>query len=256
MCLLVLAYKVVPGCRLVVAANRDEFHERPTAPAAYWPEAPRVFAGRDLRAGGTWMGVTRTGRFAALTNYRDMSPKREGAPSRGTLVARFLTGVEPAEAFVTRLFAEGNEYDGFNLLAADRHGLYWVSNRGGEPRELEPGICGLSNHLLDTAWPKVTRTRAAFERLLADTRPPRPEELLSLLADRRQAEDDLLPHTGLDLNVERLLSAPFIVSPAYGTRTSTAFVLTGRAASFTETTFGVKGEPIGTVHEDLDIPDD
>lgn len=250
MCLVLLAYEAHPAYRLILAANRDEFYERPTAPAAFWEDAPDVLAGRDLLHGGTWLGVTRAGRVAAVTNFRDPRSKRDGALSRGLLVGDFLRGGQTPGAYLAGLAPRGGDYNGFNLLAGDASGFYYYSNREGVPRELKPGVYGLSNHLLDTPWPKVGRVKeaaaAAIEALagMADGRGGAlaPETFFDILAERAQAADERLPDTGVGLEVERMLSPLFIVSPAYGTRSSTV-VLVGREGrvTFAERTHGAGG---------------
>lgn len=229
MCLILMAYRVRPGYELVVAANRDEFHDRPTAPLTFWDDSPQVLAGRDLREGGSWMGITRAGRFAALTNYRDPHHALPGAPSRGHLVSDYLQGAEPARAYLDRLIPRAGAYNGFNLLLGDETGLYYYSNRAGGVRRLGPGLYGLSNHLLDTPWPKLERGRRALSRVLDRESDPTPEELLCLLADRTPAPDAELPATGVPLEWERWLSPIFIdAAPGYGTRSSTALVVDSR----------------------------
>ena len=225
MCLVLFAYRHVPGYRLVLAANRDEFYARPTAPADFWADAPGLLAGRDLQAGGTWMGVTRAGRYAALTNYRDPTTARTGGPSRGSLVVDALRSPEPPPAFLDRLAPAAARYDGFNLLLGDADGLYYASNRDGRPRAVAPGLHGLSNHLLDTPWPKVRRGKAALADALRE-HPPDPDRLLDLLADAEVAPDADLPNTGVGLAWERALSPLRIVTPDYGTRTSTVLLIT------------------------------
>ncbi|HZG41816.1 MAG TPA: NRDE family protein, partial [Longimicrobium sp.] len=203
MCLIVLAVDRHPRHRLVAAANRDEFYARPTAPAAWWSDAPDVLAGRDLREGGTWMGVTRDGRFAAITNYREMTPPRT-APSRGALVADFLRGAMEAGEYAEDVAARGAAYNGFNLLAGDGEGVFYVSNRAEGVRRLEPGVYGLSNALLDTPWPKVLRARAAMRSALSSTGADGWESgLWEMLGDRVIAADDHLPDTGVGADRER-----------------------------------------------------
>ncbi len=158
MCLIVFAWRQHPDFPLIVAANRDEFYERPTLAADFWADHPEVLGGRDLKEMGTWLGITRKGRFAALTNYRDPLHVRADAPSRGWLVRDFLTGERGAEDYLARLRDRGAAYNGFSLILGDAAGLYYYSNRGEEgPAALAPGVYGLSNHLLDTPWPKVRR---------------------------------------------------------------------------------------------------
>lgn len=226
MCLILFAYEAHPDYRLVLAANRDEFYARPTATAAAWADAPQVVAGRDLCAGGTWMGVTLQGRWAALTNFRDpLEFGREG-PSRGRLVADYLVGESSPEVYLSGLRPRASDFNGFNLLAGDQDSLFWYSNRApGVGQRLAPGTYGLSNHLLDTAWPKVTRGKAALAQLLRDASTLEPDDLLAVLLDRTYAADHELPDTGLARDRERMLSSLFIVSPEYGTRSSTALLI-------------------------------
>jgi uncharacterized protein with NRDE domain len=223
MCLIVFAWQVVPGAPLVAAANRDEYYARPASPAAWWDDHPHVYAGRDLQAGGTWLGVTRSGRFAALTNIRNPAERRTDAPSRGALAADFLTGVITPEYYVQQLREKADRYNGFNLLVGDAEQLVWYSNRGDQDerngRPLAPGLYGLSNALLDVPWPKVVRTKAQFASLLCQGAPE--EAFFEMLADTTQASDCRLPKTGVDIELERLLSPVLIRSPAYGTRVST-----------------------------------
>jgi uncharacterized protein with NRDE domain len=226
MCLILLAHRAHPAYPLVLASNRDELYARPAAPAAVWPDAPRVLAGRDLRGGGTWMGVTRDGRWAALTNHRDPRAERAGAPSRGELVSDYLRGSLPPAEYLARLRPRAPEYNGFNLLLGDAGSALWFSNRAGHAGEpLRPGVHGLSNALLDTPWPKVRRGRRELARLLDDSGEPDPDHLLDVLLDRAYAADHLLPDTGVGMEWERALSASFIATPDYGTRASTALLI-------------------------------
>ena len=238
MCLIVLAWQAHSDYPLILAANRDEFYRRAAAPARFWDEAPQVLAGRDLSAGGTWLGVTRGGRFAAVTNFREPGAP-PGERSRGLLVSAFLQGDLTPLAYAQQVAASGAQYGGFNLLVGDPGELVAVSNRGTDPVRLEPGVHGLSNHLLDTPWPKVEKSRAALHRLLPA---PREEALLGLLADREPAADDTLPDTGVGTEMERLLSPLFIHAPAYGTRASSVILLGHRRLRFVEQGF-VDGEP-------------
>jgi uncharacterized protein with NRDE domain len=228
MCLIALALDAHPSYRLVMAANRDEFYARPTASAGWWADAPDVLAGRDLREGGTWMGVTRGGRVAAVTNYRDPGfAQLAGAPSRGALVADFLRGSADAESYAHDLAGRAARYNGFNLLVGDEDGLFYLSNRTPGVRRLQPGVYGLSNALLDTPWPKVVRAKAAMgDALAAAEGDGWDAPLWDALADRVIAADDSLPDTGVGAERERQLSAPFIRTDAYGTRVSTILTLT------------------------------
>ena len=223
MCLIVFAWKVIPGMPLFAAANRDEFYDRPAAPAAWWDTDPDIFAGRDLRADGTWQGVSRGGRFAALTNIRAVGERRSDAPSRGALVADYLRQEIPPADYVAELAAQADRYNGFNLLVGDCNTLIWYSNRGADdPRNgqaLTAGLYGISNGLLDTPWPKVTRTKASFASLLCQGAPD--DAFFDMLTDTAVASDCRLPMTGVDIEFERMLSAVCIESPNYGTRVST-----------------------------------
>lgn len=248
MCLILIAHEPNARYRLVLAANRDEFYERPTAPAAFWDDAPDVLAGRDLRRGGTWMGVTIGGKVAAVTNFRgpEGRERREKAPSRGHLVSAFVQSDESPARYLEGLRRHARNYDGFNLLVGDAEGLWWYSNRGEEPRELSPGVYGLSNHLLDTPWPKVERGKRALVQLLAGQEEVSPERIFPILADRTPGADRELPDTGVGLELERLLSAPFIRARDYGTRSSTVLLVerTGNA-TFVERRFRPDSEAGG-----------
>lgn len=248
MCLIALAWKARADLPLAVAANRDEWRARPTQPAHWWPDPPRIFAGRDLEAGGTWMGITRNGRFAAVTNFRDPSDKRSTARSRGGLVAGFLAGDDSAEAYLARLAPHASEYNGFNLIVGDGAGLWYFGSREGEARPIEPGVHGLSNHLLDEPWPKVVRARQAMEAALKDPDPaPR---LFAALADGRGAPDEALPDTGVGIAWERRLASPLITGADYGTRSSTVLLVDVEGAvRFEERTVAQDGQVSGTVAE-------
>lgn len=238
MCLILLAHRIHADYPLLLAANRDEFYERPTAPAHFWDEAPQLLAGRDLQGGGTWLGVTRAGRWAAVTNYREAARPMTGGRSRGALVRDFLMGGESPGAFLEGVSAEAGCYPGFNLLAGTRSEAWYFSNRDGSARPLSPGFYALSNALLDTPWPKVVRSREAFASALRLPDSSLEEALFALLADRRQATDAELPDTGFGLEWERLLSPPFILSPTYGTRSSTVLACSRDGeATLTERTF-------------------
>ena len=243
MCLALLAIDAHPRYRLVIAANRDEYHARPTAPAAWWDEG--WLAGRDLAAGGTWLGLRRDGRFALLTNFRDPSRNSAGAPSRGAIVPAALAGDGDVASGVERIRGDGERYNGFNLLAGTPTGAMWTSNRSEAIRTFASGAYGLSNALLDTPWPKLARTKRALAAWLthgeADVEP-----LFAALADRNLADDASLPATGVPLEWERRLSAPFIVSPGYGTRSSTVVTIDRDGdARFFERSFDAAGERIG-----------
>jgi uncharacterized protein with NRDE domain len=227
MCLVLLAWEKHPRWRLVVAANRDEFHARPTAAADWWPQAPNVLAGRDLKEGGTWLGVTRTGRFAAVTNVREPQQYRVGAPSRGHLTGNFLLSRAPSLGYLAGLMPLAAAYNGFNLLVMDGATLAWFSNRQMTLRTLPGGIYGVSNHLLDTPWPKVVRGKEDLAAALGGDDDALEARLFESLSRRDPAPDAELPATGVEPERERALSSAFIVTPDYGTRSSTV-VLIGR----------------------------
>lgn len=247
MCLLVVAWKLHPRYRLVLAGNRDEFHDRPAAGLAWWQDDPRILAGRDLKASGTWLGVARSGRFGVVTNFRDLQAPADSAPSRGALVPRFLTGATSPKEFLDDLRRAAPRYSGFNLLVGGPRALYYFCNRGEQmPEPLAAGVYGLSNHFLDTPWPKLERTRERFVRLMVEA-DIRVEELFEMLADREQAPPDGLPATGLAPEWERIVSAPFIVHERYGTRCSSILLVerNGRTV-FHERRFDAFGAQTGS----------
>jgi len=214
--LILLAYKVHPNFPLIVAANRDEFHERPTSSAGFWPEYPDLLAGKDLKGKGTWLGITRAGRFAALTNHRDMSRPAVQGPSRGLLVRDVL--------LEDRAMSGTDVMEGFNLIYGPIDALRYHSNVSHVDQVLPVGFHGISNHFLDTPWPKVVSAGRRFERAL--NRPqPDPEDLFELLKDRIVAVDEQLPETGVGLKWERALSSAFIAAEDYGTRCSTVLMV-------------------------------
>lgn len=253
MCIILLAYSTDPRFELVVAANRDEFHDRPTESAAFWDDDPRILAGRDLLAGGTWMGVSVSGRFAAITNYRD--PAAAVAPSsRGTLVASFLTGSDSTSAYLEKVRGSGGEFSGFGLFVFDGESLGYYSNRGDDARILDPGLYGLSNHLLDTPWPKVRAGKAGLQNALALTDDRSiVTSLLNLLADQSLAPNEELPETGVGLERERLLSPLFIRNEIYGTRASTVLLRKREAAVLVERSFAPNGEMSGEEWFELEL---
>ena len=227
MCLIVFAWQVIPGLPLVAAANRDEFDDRAAMPAQWWNDFPQVYGGRDLRGGGTWMGITRDGRFAALTNIRAPSEKRSDARSRGELVANFLTSHVSPDAYLNQLQQSRDDYNGYNLLFGSATQLRWFSNRAVDDARnglpIMPGIYGLSNASFDSPWPKVVRAKAEFASLLCQAAPE--DALFEMLTDNRTATDCRLPKTGISIELERALSAVCIDTPGYGTRVSTVVKL-------------------------------
>jgi len=227
MCVIFIAFRSHPKYPLIVLANRDEYFDRPTLAAARWNEDPNIYAGRDLVAGGTWLGVADGGRFAALTNYRD-SGGLIGVRSRGHLVADFLRSNDGPGTFLETVFVNANSYSGFNLIVGKLNELedelWYFSNRGGEPTPLEPGFYGLSNHLLNTSWPKVTRGLRSFSDVVSKDEID-PDECFELLSDETIAIDEELPHTGFGIERERILSPIFIRTSDYGTRSSSVVTL-------------------------------
>jgi uncharacterized protein with NRDE domain len=239
MCLALVALDAHPRFALVVAANRDEYHARPAAPAAWWDQG--WLAGRDLEAGGTWFGVTRGARWAFVTNVRDPSRFDPHAPSRGTLVPAVLSDAAAPSDSIGRIVAGALACNGFNVVAGAGHDACWGSNRADASRALPPGIYGISNAALDTPWPKVERTKSTLAAWCArgDTEV---DPLFVMLGDTSGAPDDALPRTGIPLDRERLLAPPFIVSETYGTRCSTILTVDRDGnARFRERSFDVRG---------------
>lgn len=220
MCLIAFAWRTIPGIRLLVAANRDEYHTRPTAHAAFWQDAPHILGGRDLQDGGTWMGVTRAGRFAALTNHRTQNGPQTAMRSRGHLVADFLRGTDPAHAYCRTVAADARQYNGFNLLAGDCEELAYTGNHAPLPQIVTPGIHTLSNARLNTPWPKAVGLAAEMTRISAatSTEDGLVTGLLDALADTAAPVDSKLPDTGIGLERERMLAPRMIIAPSYGTR--------------------------------------
>jgi uncharacterized protein with NRDE domain len=243
MCLILFAYKVHPSYRLIIAANRDEFYERPSSPAGFWEDAPQVLAGRDLKENGSWLGITKEGKFAAVTNYRDPAAIRTGAPSRGRLVRNFLTGSGSAAAYLDKIAGQAQEYNGFNLIAGDDTDFFVYSNRG-DKQKLTAGIYGLSNRFLDTPWPKVVRGKRSLTAAINKRGADLEAALFKILADGKAAPDDQLPSTGIGPEWEKVLSSIFIKSPGYGTRSSTILLIgRNRRVKFVEKIFDGKTEP-------------
>ena len=239
MCLIAIAFGVDPSRPLVVAANRDEEYARPAISSHWWEDAP-ILAGRDLEKGGTWMGISKSGRFCALTNYRDPAEQTEGKKSRGHIVRSFLESDRTGDVFLNELDRERNQYPGFNVIAGTAEALHVYSSRSGKKAfPLEPGIHALSNAFLNTPWPKTERLKTQMAQSLGSR-----ESMFRMLQDNQAAADEELPATGVPLEWERLLSPIFIESPHYGTRCSTIIEVNSRqAASWTERTFK-RGFPV------------
>ena len=248
MCLILFAHRAHRNYPLILAANRDEAYARPAAPAAFWDDHPRVYGGRDLEKGGTWLALTLSGRMAAVTNYRDRNRGRTAPLSRGTLVSGYLANDSDTEAYLERVKAQGEQYNGFILIAGDLDALYCLSNRGPGVEKIPPGVHGLSNHLLNTPWPKIKRSKQAMEALLGADEAELTAQLFELLADRSEAPDDELPDTGVGLQREREISPIFISGGRHGTRASTVILVDkDGGALFIERSFGVGGKPLGEV---------
>ncbi len=253
MCLIGIVWRAHPKFELVLAANRDEFHHRPSAGAAAWKDHPQIFGGRDLQQQGSWLAVSKDGRLAAVTNVRRMATPDPRAPSRGRLVAQFLQGSDSAADYAARLKESADSYAGFNLLLYDGHDLRYVDNHPEfEDVAVAPGVHVLSNAQLDTPWPKSKRLRLALETWAGD-KWESPAPLLKALADRAPAAEDELPDTGVGPALERLLSPPFIVSPNYGTRCSTVVTFGNGTIEFVEKRFDAAGRAAGESHQTIPV---
>ena len=251
MCLILFAFHAHPEFPLVVAANRDEAYARPTAAARFWPDRPQIFGGRDLEMGGTWMGITTDGRFAAVTNFRDGYPRGNAPRSRGELVSGYLNGAATAQPYLQEIAARQSQYAGFGTLAGDLNTLWFLSNYGDGVQPVARGVHGLSNHLLDTPWPKVIQGKEELGSLINGTGGPRPAMLFDMLADRSVAPPSALPDTGVGPERERQLAPKFIaVDGRYGTRASTVIIVDRDAnAVFAERSFGPHGKFLGEVSQ-------
>ena len=240
MCLIAFAYKAHPKIRLLVLANRDEFHQRPTKACAWWGPDKGILSGRDLEAGGTWLAINRQGRFAAVTNYREV-PSRPKPESRGLLPLKFLQSESSANTFYHAQASHFDKYGGFNLLAFDGQTLIWTNNRGARCQTLTSGVHAISNRRLNSNWPKVQTIRSALDKIRHGE--VKVGDCLSALRDQRRAADSALPDTGVGLETERLLSPRFIVSDNYGTRCSTVLLIGENGATqLTEVSYGRSGQ--------------
>ncbi len=225
MCLILLAYKVHKEYPFILAANRDEFYDRPALPLNYWNDNQEILGGRDLEKMGSWLGISRTGRFAAVTNYRDPSRLRTDVRSRGEIVSAFLNGNDSPREYLKKVKAKRELYNGFNLILGNVSCLLHYSNISNIVEELEPGVHGLSNHLFNTPWPKVVRGKEKLELTVQDKSFPDKKKLFEILSDSLKAADKDLPNTGVGLQRERMMSPIFIESPGYGTRSSTVLLI-------------------------------
>jgi uncharacterized protein with NRDE domain len=239
MCLIFLSLNQHPKYKLIVVANRDEFYNRQTAPAGFWEDHPEILAGRDLEAGGTWMGVNKKGKISMITNYRDPASINPDAPSRGFLVSDFLLQKNSGEEYLKQVERKAKQYNGFNLIVGDVNSLWYLSNYKDGANQIANGFHGLSNHLLDTEWPKIKRGSEKLKPILGEASVD-PQQLFELMYDDIIASDNLLPHTGLPLERERALSSMFIKSPNYGSRCSTVVLMDkDKKVSFTERVYDI-----------------
>ncbi|MCP3900997.1 MAG: NRDE family protein [Desulfobacteraceae bacterium] len=222
MCLILFGYKVSEKYPLVLVANRDEFYQRPTAPMHFWEDRPSILAGKDLEQGGTWFGVSKNGRFAALTNYRDPSSIKQHAPSRGEIIVDYLQSNKPEKEYFKSFRQKAKTYNGFNLIFGNMENLYWFSNLKNSFEKIKPGIHGISNHFLDTPWPKVASGKKALEKIINEKISS--QDLFPILTDQSMPDESLLPDTGVGIELEKMLSPLFIQSDIYGTRSSTVMI--------------------------------
>lgn len=238
MCLIAIAYRVHPSHPLIIAANRDEFYDRPATPLHFWDDFPDILAGRDLKSHGTWLGVSKKGKIAAITNYRDPGAPPAGGISRGLLVSGYLAGNTSPEHYLEAVAKHKDDYEGFNLIAGNINRLLWYSNRDGKIAPVSPGIHGLSNALLDTPWPKVETIKGQLACLTENKTRIDKSDLFAMLEDASRPPDDMLPDTGIGLSWERTLSPIFITSSTYGTRCSSVIITgPGGKIDFCERTF-------------------
>lgn len=223
MCIILFSYKAHQKYKLVLAANRDEFYKRPTLESYFWKDNPNILAGRDLEKDGTWLGITKQGRFAALTNYRDPSSTIENAESRGQLVSNYLKGELSPKDYLVNVQNSNHLYNGFNLLLGDSSNFYYYSKHNNEIIEIDGGIHGLSNHSLNTPWPKIILGKNMLKEVLEDKFTH--HKLFNILRNTTKPKDEELPKTNIDLEWERKLSSIFIESPDYGSRAMTVLTI-------------------------------
>lgn len=240
MCLVFLSVNNHPRYKLFMAGNRDEFYDRRTAVAGYWENHPEIVGGRDLEAGGTWLAMTKSGKIGIVTNYRDPKNIDPRAPSRGQLITDFLTGNDGPREYLEKLSTNGVRYNGYNLIVASTADVWYYSNYGDGVQRLEQGFFGLSNHLLESPWPKVVRGKEKLKPLLGSSI-IEPESVFEVLYDDLVATDDQLPETGLPMSRERALSSMFIKSEGYGSRCSSVILIDhDNRVTFAERVYDVK----------------
>lgn len=252
MCLLFIAYKSNPLYPLILAANRDEFYDRPSQAASFWEERTDLLAGRDLKGGGTWLGITTGGRIAAITNFRDLTALKVDAPSRGLLVGDYLLGNLDPEVYLRDLKDRAGAYSGFNIMVGGVDDLWYFSNMDGNILKIPEGSHGLSNHFLDTPWPKVERGKELMKRVLSAGEESLFEAIFDVLADRTRPDDSMLPDTGIGLEWERILSPIFVETDGYGTRSST-IILVRRDGSTTFIERVFNGDTAGSQEKRFDF---
>jgi len=250
MCVIFFAYKVHSKYDLILAANRDEFFDRPAGKASFWSDAPDILAGRDLKEGGTWLGVTKTGRLAGLTNFRNPKKRKKSASSRGEILKNFLENQTKSQPFMDQLTKKIEQYNDFNLLLKEQEEFYYYSSLRGKGEKLNPGIYGLSNHFIDTPWPKVVSGKEKLSQIISmATSKNLPESLFFLLKDKSDPIEKDLPQTGLTLEWEKILAPIFVANPVYGTRASTIILFDKqKRISFWEKTFNEKQEEVEKVN--------
>ncbi len=254
MCLISFSWQPEAKYPLVLVANRDEFYARPTDKVNYWKDNPDILGGRDLQANGSWLAINKKGRFAAVTNYREI-PIIQGELSRGNLVRDFLETEQSPEEYLSIIHNQANKYSGFNLLIGDKSGLFYYSNRMNQIVSLKPGVHALCNHLLDTPWPKLAAAKQKLSTALDCDNHCQPEALIKMMNNASQASDDSLPRTGIAIDREKMLSSRFIASNDYGTRNTSVLILDDQGTlSWSEQNYsehGVAGEQLEFV---LDFP--
>lgn len=248
MCTILFSWKQHPEYQLILAANRDEFYRRAAAPAQFWEENPSLFGGKDLVGGGTWLGITKTGRFAALTNYRDLDMIDEDAPSRGRLTMDFLEGSMSPNSYLETISQSDTIYNPYNLLVGDKQDLAYYSNIQKEIRLLQPGLYGLSNALLDDPWPKVIEGKEKLQKTMESTDLSL-DSLMDFLENKEMAPDEELPHTGIPFQMEKGMSALFIELPAFGTKCSTAVLMNTQEVGIREKTYPIGDQQEQTTEE-------